>query len=79
MSKTTTVRLSKKTKTRLEKVAMITGWNLSRTLDFAIETAEEKVDKYLGNINSLLKLRQEKSGYKDTSEKVDKVLSEEER
>jgi predicted DNA-binding protein len=78
MSKTTTVRLSKKTKTRLEKVAMLTGWNLSRTLDFAIETAEEKVDKYHGNINSLLKLKQEKSGYKDTSENVDKVLSEEE-
>ncbi|MDH2901853.1 MAG: hypothetical protein PXY39_12870, partial [archaeon] len=78
MSKTTTVRLSKKTKTRLEKVAMLTGWNLSRTLDFAIETAEEKVDKYHGNIDSLLKLKQEKSGYKDTSENVDKVLSEEE-
>ena len=75
MSSTTTVRLSKKSKARLEKVALLTGWNLSRTLDFAIETAEEKVDRYRGNIDSLLKLRQEKSGYRDTSENVDDIFA----
>ena len=76
MSNTTTVRLSKKSKARLEKVALLTGWNLSRTLDFAIEAAEEKVERYRGNIDSLFKLRQEKSGYLDTSEKLDEILAE---
>ena len=74
MSNYTTVRLSKKSKARLEKVAVFTGRSLSQTLDFAIESAEERVEKYHGNIKSLLTLRQEKSDYKDTSEKVDEIL-----
>ena len=74
MSNYTTVRLSKKSKARLEKVAVFTGRSLSQTLDFAIESAEEREERYRGNINSLLNLRQEKSGYRDTSERVDEIL-----
>ena len=77
MASTTTVRLSKKSKARLERVALLTGKSLSQTLDFAIESAEEKVDEYQGDINSLLKLKQERSGYPDTSKKVDEVLAKE--
>jgi len=77
MANSTTVRLSKKSKARLEKVALLTGRSLSQTLDFAIESAEERVDRYRGNVKTLLRLRQEKSGHSDTSQRVDEVLAEE--
>lgn len=77
MSDTTTVRVSKKTKTRLEKVSTLSGLNnLSKTIDFAVEAAEDKLNQYHGNIDSLLKFKAEKSGFKKTSEKVDKVLAQ---
>lgn len=76
MSNTTTIRLSRKSKRRLERVAELTGLNLSRTLDFAIESAEEKIDKYHGDVDSLINLRQESSGHRDTSEKVDEILAQ---
>ena len=76
MSGTTTIRVSKKTKTKLERVSALGGFNnLSKTLDFAVEAAEDKLNEYHGNVDSLLKLRQEKSGFRDTSEKVDEILA----
>ena len=53
MSNTTTVRVSIETRAKLERLASITGWSFSKTLDFA-KVAEEKVDEYHGNRDSLL-------------------------
>jgi predicted DNA-binding protein len=78
MSGTTTVRISKKTKAKLERVASLTGMNISKTIDFAIHAAEDKIDEYHGNVDSLLKLKPAKSGFSKTSEIVDKVLAREE-
>ncbi len=76
MSSTTTIRVSRKTKTKLERVSTLGGFNnLSKTLEFAVGAAEDKLNEYHGNIGSLLKLRQEKSGFHDTSEKVDEILA----
>ncbi|MHB2037188.1 MAG: hypothetical protein ACYCPW_10675 [Nitrososphaerales archaeon] len=76
MSDTTTVRVSKKTKTRLERISALSGLNnLSKTLDFAVEAAEDKLNKYHGNINSLLEFKGAKSDFKNTSATVDKVLT----
>ena len=77
MSGTTTVRISKKTRAKLERVASLTGMNISKTIDFAIQTAEDKMDEYHGNVDSLLKLKPAKSGFSKTSEIVDKVLGQE--
>lgn len=76
MAETTTVRVSKKTKAKLENVSTLSGINnLSKTLDFAVEAAEDRLNQYHGNIDSLLKFRAGKSGFKNTSEEVDKVLA----
>ena len=77
MLETTTVRLSKKTKARFENISALSGLNnLSKTLDFAAEAAEEKLNSYHGNIDSLLIFRPAQSGFRKTSESVDKVLSQ---
>ena len=76
MSNTTTVRISKKTKERLERVSDLAGLNnLSKTLDFAVEAAEDRLDQYHGNVNSLFKFKAGRSGFKKTSISVDKVLA----
>ena len=77
MSNTTTVRISKKTKERLERVSDLSGLNnLSKTLDFAVGAAEEKLNQYQGNINSLFKFKAGRSGFRKTSESVDEVLAQ---
>lgn len=77
MSGTTTVRVSKKTKAKLENVSTLSGLNnLSKTLDFAVEAAEDKLNEYHGNIDSLLEFKAGKSGFKKTSEEVDKALAQ---
>ncbi len=76
-AESTTVRVSKKTKTRLQRIATLTGLGLSKTLDFAVEAAEEKVEGYRGDVESLLRLKPAESGFHITSEKVDEVLAEE--
>lgn len=77
MSNTTTVRVSKKTKARLETVSTLSGLNnLSKTLDFAVGAAESQLNKYHGNINTLLRFDSERSGFKKTSETVDAVLAQ---
>jgi hypothetical protein len=76
MSNTTTVRISKKTKERLERVSDLTGLNnLSKTLDFAVGAAEDKLNQYRGNIDSLFEFKGGKSGFKKTSQYVDEVLA----
>jgi hypothetical protein len=75
MPETTTVRISKKTKVKLEKVASLTGMNLTKTLDFALDVTEDKIDHYRGNIDSLLKIKSLRSGFSKTSEMVDKLLA----
>ena len=77
MSGTTTVRISKKARAKLDRVAAFAGMNISKTIDFAIQTAEDKMDEYHGNVDSLLKLKPAKSGFSKTSEIVDKVLGQE--
>ena len=77
MPNTTTVRLSKRTKTKLERVAFLKGCNLSKAHDFAVGVAEEKVDEYHGNVTSLLSLKQYKSGFKETSERIDEIVAKE--
>lgn len=77
MAGTTTVRVSKKTKAKLESVSTLSGINnLSKTLDFAVEAAEDRLNQYKGNINTLLKFSAGRSGLKNTSEEVDKVLAQ---
>lgn len=78
MKGTTTVRVSKKTKSRLENVSALSGLNnLSKTLDFAVEAAEDKLlNAYRGNIDSLLQFKAGSSGFKKTSEEVDRVLAQ---
>ena len=76
MSGTTTVRISKKTRAKLQRVASLTGMNLSKTLDFAVNVAEDKIDDYRGNVDSLLKLKSLRSGIAKTSETVDNVLAQ---
>lgn len=77
MAETTTVRVSKKTKAKLESVSTLSGINnLSKTLDFAVEAAEDRLNHYHGNIDSLLKFRAGRSGFRHTSEEVDKVLAQ---
>jgi hypothetical protein len=57
MSNTTTVRVSKKTKTRLEKVSTLSGLNnLSKTLEFAVEAAEDKLNQYHGKYQLLAEI-----------------------
>ena len=74
---TTTVRISKKTKERLERVSDMAGLDsLSKTLDFAVEAAEDKLNQYHGDVNSILKFKAGGSGFKKTSENVDKVLAQ---
>ncbi|MGI0081231.1 MAG: hypothetical protein ACRECH_16610 [Nitrososphaerales archaeon] len=75
MQQTTTVRLSRKTKARLEKVSSLTGLNLSKALDFAVDAAEKKIENYHGNLDSLLELKVASSGYRNTSKRVDKVVA----
>lgn len=75
-TKTTTVRVSRRTKTRLETISTLSGLNnLSKTLDFAVEAAEEKLDRYRGDVESVLEFKGAKSSYTDTSENVDRILS----
>jgi hypothetical protein len=76
MANSTTVRISKGTKQRLERVSELAGLNnLARTLDFAVEAAEDKLNRYHGNVDSLFKFKAGSSGFKDTSEAVDKVIA----
>ncbi len=75
MQRTTTVRVSKRTKERFERISSLTGLNLSKTLDFAAQAAEQRIDQYRGNIDSLLSLRTEDSGFKNTSKRVDEVIA----
>jgi hypothetical protein len=68
---TTTIRISKKTKARLERVSSPSGLNnLSKTLDFAVDAAEDKLNQYRGNVKSVLKFKGARSGFSDTSERV---------
>ncbi|MDG6904400.1 MAG: hypothetical protein JRN20_01290 [Nitrososphaerota archaeon] len=77
MAETTTVRVSKKTKARLENVSTLSGINnLTKTLEFAVEAAEDRLNQYHGNIDSLLKFRAGKSGFRNTSEEVEKILAQ---
>ncbi len=73
---TTTIRVSRRTKARLDSVSTLCGLNnISKTLDFAVEAAEEKLDRYQGNIESLFQFKGARSNYKNTSENVDKILT----
>ena len=77
MANTTTVRISKKTKERLERVSELAGLkSLSKTLDFAVGAAEDKLDRYHGNLHTLYEFKPGKSGFKKTSENVDRVLAQ---
>lgn len=77
MPKSTTVRISKKTKERLERVSDLTGLNnLSKTLDFAIDAAEDKLDQYHGNVNSLFEFKGGRSGLRKTSQSLDEELAQ---
>ena len=76
MTGTTTIRVSKKTRAKLEKLSALGGFDsISKAIDYAVEAAEDKLNKYHGNIDSLIRLRQEKSGFHNTSEKVDEILA----
>lgn len=76
MQTTTTVRVSRKTKERFERISSLTGLSLSKTLDFAAQSAEERIDRYHGDVDSLLGLRTEDSGYKNTSKRVDVAVAQ---
>ncbi|MFI5450515.1 MAG: hypothetical protein ACHQ03_12205 [Candidatus Bathyarchaeia archaeon] len=77
MSDTTTVRISKKTKERLERVSDLAGLNnLSKALDFAVGAAEDKLNLYHGNIDSVFEFKAGKSGFMKTSKSVDKVVAQ---
>ena len=77
MSSSTTVRISKKTKERLEKISDLGGFrSLAKSLDFAVGAAEDKLNNYRGNIDSLYKFKAGRSGFKKTSASVDKILAE---
>lgn len=77
MPNSTTVRISRKTKERLQKVSDLAGLqSLSKTLDFAVEAAEDKLNEYHGNIDTVIKFKAGESKFRNTSRSVDKVLGE---
>ena len=73
----TTVRLSREDKIRLEKLARKLNLSLAETLSYAISVAEKEVDKFEGDLNVLLNILEKagSSGKKRVSERVDEELS----
>ncbi len=77
MPRTTTIRVSRDTKAKLERISALAGLNnLSKTLDYAAVAAEEKLDRYRGNVDSLYRFKAGKSAFRRTSQKADRVLAE---
>ncbi|RLG74505.1 MAG: hypothetical protein DRO23_06560 [Thermoprotei archaeon] len=73
----TTVRLSREDKIRLEKLARKLNLSLAETLSYAISVAEKEVDKFEGDLNVLFNILEKagNSGKKRVSERVDEELS----
>ena len=78
MGKTTTIRISIESKNRLKRLAERLGVSLKDAVDIAIKIAEEKLDKFEGDLSILRENAKfiGESGYIDTSIRVDEVLGE---
>ncbi len=77
-SKTTTIRVTLETKNKLERIACILGTSIMEAVDFAVNAAEEKLEKYHGDLNILAEVLKDTrgSGYRNTSLKVNEVIAE---
>ena len=78
MSLSTTIRVPRRDKERLERLAKKTGnKKLSEAFRFALSAAERETDTFHGNIDALIKARESiRSVGGNVSENVDKILAE---
>jgi len=78
MSSSSTIRVPRRDKERLERLAKKTGnKKLSEAFRFALSAAERETDAFHGNIKALLKAHKSaRSTGGNVSENVDEVLAE---
>jgi len=75
--RSTTIRISRETKSRLERIALMLGVSLMEALDYVVSVAEKHLEEYQGDLEVLARILGDTrgSGYKDTSVRVDEVLA----
>ncbi|GEM_PF-4027428 len=78
MSGSTTVRISRRTKARLERIALLLGVSLKDALEYAVDVAEKHLEEYHGDLDLFARILGDRrgSGYRDTSTRVDEVIAE---
>ncbi len=72
------MRISRKTKARLERIALLLGVSLKDALEYAVGVAEKQLDSYRGDLDLFARILSDRrgSGYRDTSTRVDEVVVE---
>lgn len=75
--KSTTIRVSRETKNRLERIASSLGISIMEAVDYTVRLAEKKLDEYSGDLKILSKVLSDTrgSGHRDTSIRVDEILA----
>ena len=78
MSSSATIRVPRRDKERLERLAKKTGSKkLSEAFRFALSAAERETDTFHGDMNSLIKAQKfVRSAGGNVSENIDEVLAE---